>query len=92
MRIRFFAPVQQLPQPVVLPVKKAADEESIRDEAMSESCSSQYSEQDSTSIEDSLSNIDQFAEDDSPLPEMSLDQAASLKRLLLSPLEPEIDF
>ena len=93
MRIRFFTPLQQLPQqPAVVLPKRTADEESIREDAASSTnSSSQYSEEDSTSIEDNLS-FEQLDESETPLPEMSLDQAASLKRLLLSPLEPEIDF
>ena len=92
MRIKFFTPVQQLPQPVVALPKQAADEESIcKDAASSTNSSSCYSEEDSTSIEDNFS-FEQLDTSDIFLPEMSLDQADSLKRLLLSPLEPEIDF
>ena len=55
--------------------------------------SSMYDEDDSTSLdEDSFDMSNTSAEEKANLPEMSNDQADLLKRLLLSPLEPEYDF
>ena len=85
MRIRFFAPVQEA-APIVTP--KQIDEES-----MSETTSEA---EDSTAGEDSnlsMESIDLIELDDGTLlPEMDIRQADHLKRLLLSPLEPDTDF
>ena len=94
MRIRFFAPVTQLPQqpaePLVQKLAKEVDEEMISKDDVT---SSMYDEDESTSLdEDSFDMSNTSAEEKANLPEMSNDQADLLKRLLLSPLEPEYDF
>ena len=66
--------------------------EEVCDEKVSALSSSVYSEDDSTSLSDELS-VEMLAEDEStPLPEFDESQANILKRLLLSPLEPDMDF
>mgnify|MGYP000324179388 CR=1 FL=1 len=88
MRIRFFTPVQQqLEAPIVAP--KHVNEESM--EEVSDATTSVA--EDSTAGEDSnLSMSSSMLEDDADLPEMDENQAGLLKRLLLSPLEPDMDF
>ena len=66
--------------------------EEVCDDKESALSSSVYSEDDSTSLSDELS-VEMLAEVDStPLPEFDESQANILKRLLLSPLEPDMDF
>ena len=90
MRLKFFV-AHQLPTTPVPEVVKAAPEEVIDKESEAAS-SSMYSESndDSTSLSGSS---DMIVEDDgTPLPEFASDQANILKRLLLSPLEPDMEF
>ena len=56
--------------------------------------SSMYEEEDSTSIdeEDSQEEEKYSPEQKAALPELSNDQADTLAKLLLSPLEPDVDF
>ena len=90
MRLKFFA-AHQVPTTQVPPVVKAAPEETIDKESEAAS-SSIYSESNDDST--SLSNESDFVieDDGTPLPEFDADQANLLKRLLLSPLEPDMEF
>ena len=89
MRIRFFAAAPQLP---VAPIKAVQEvEESIHDSASVTSSTYTPTEDDSTSVED-LDFEELLLNDTTPLPEMNLDQADTIKRLLLSPLEPTEEF
>ena len=83
MRIAFFT-ATTVPA-VTMPAKKI-DEESLDQDSVN---SSAYSEEDSTSLEDASFEL---LDDGTPLPEMNEAQAHILKRLLLSPLEPDTDF
>ena len=84
MRIRFFTPIQQLP----IATPKHVDEESIEEASVSSS-----EMEDSTAGEDSNLSLDNINDlmmfDDADMPEMDNN---TLKRLLLSPLEPDMDF
>ena len=90
MRIAFFSPVQLPAQ--AAPAKKQRDFEleSEEEECISEATShyTTDAEGDSTSVDDA--SLDALAEElETPLPELD---SKDLKMLLLSPLEPEIDF
>ena len=85
MRIRFFTPVQQLP----IATPKHVDEETIEEASASSS-----EMEDSTAGEDSnlsleMNDVELTMFDSVDMPEMDND---TLKRLLLSPLEPEMEF
>ena len=92
MRIRFFVPTQQ-ETPIVAAPAKHVNEESMEE-------SSQYSSsedaENSTAGEDSNLSLDNISllelAEGTELPEMDERQADRLKRLLLSPLEPDTDF
>ena len=90
MRLKFFV-AHQVPTVPAPEVVKAAPEEVIDKESMADS-SSMYSEsnEDSTSL--SSENDFVIEDDGTPLPEFDSDQANLLKRLLLSPLEPDMEF
>ena len=84
MRIAFFTASRATALPVA-PTTKQIDLEESMSEAES---SSDFSEENSTSLDEI--SFDALAEyDGTPLPETD---DLSLKRLLLSPLEPECDF
>ena len=91
MRIRFFAPI---PQQIVVPVetpKHAEEEEQIAlDDKQLSRQSQDNMASDSTSLEDNSLEIQQ--EESSDLPEFDDEQCDALKRLLLSPLEPDCYF
>ena len=91
MRIRFFAPI---PQQTVVPVetpKHAEQEEQIAlDDKQLSRQSQDNMASDSTSLEDNSLEIQQ--EESSDLPEFDDEQCDALKRLLLSPLEPDCYF
>ena len=91
MRIRFFVPTQQETPIVAAPAKH------VNEESMEESSQQTSSEaENSTAGEDSSLSLDSISllelEDGIELPEMDERQADRLKRLLLSPLEPDSDF
>ena len=91
MRLKFFV-AHQLPTTPVPEVVKAAPEEVIAKESEAAS-SSMYSESNDDSTSLSGDSADMIVEDDgTPLPEFNSDQANILKRLLLSPLEPDMEF
>ena len=84
MRINFFTP---LTLPATTATPKQVDFEKEEESMMSDD-SSNYSEGDSTSVDDA--SFDALAdENDTALPELDSKQ---LKVLLLSPLEPDCDF
>ena len=67
----------------------------VNEESMEEASDATSSEaNDSTAGEDSNLSLSDLSmlEDDADLPEMDENQAFQLKRLLLSPLEPDMDF
>ena len=83
------------PEAPPAPIKlfKAEPEEQIyKDDKEDDVTSSMYEEEDSTSIDDEDSQEEYSEEQKAALPELSNDQADSLAKLLLSPLEPDVDF
>ena len=91
MRIRFFVPTQQ-ETPIVAATPKHVNEESMEESSQQTSSEAENS----TAGEDSSLSLDSISllelEDGIELPEMDERQADRLKRLLLSPLEPDTDF
>ena len=93
MRIRFFVPTQLETPTITVAPTKHVNEESMEDS--SQQTSSSEAENSTTGEDSNLSsnNISLLAEDGiDELPEMDERQADRLKRLLLSPLEPDTEF
>ena len=87
MKLRFFAAHTIVPTP--------KPEEQIVNKDLEASSASSFSEsdEDSTSLSNDHSfDMNSYENDDTPLPEFDSLHANQLKHLLLSPLEPDMEF